>query len=470
MTSGLQFIFGPDVAGPNWADAVKGCEWRFVRSGSQLALYEESRKSTGHVMTAWEAWTAYGQEVIDEAIEYGSAVLIEAKDATESCLFHRREELGISRQVLARSVGVREHDVLDAETVSSRVPIRTLQRLAFGLGLDERLLSFRSDCGADSGLPAKLKILQNYGSAFSFQISQADAAGLAEATSVSRVHSRLKSWLGSSDPSDEIAPSENFGNEFGPEARQVGYTLAEGLRERLELGDLPIRSMRDLLKERLGVTVVWTELSSAISGATFSSADHEGNQFRGVVLNSGGKNEDAWTRRVTLARELGHALFDPDSRIRNMLVHGHLPEGSSEDGQDNPVDQRADAFALAFLAPQEEVKRIAPLPLNQYHVGRVMQHFGMCESAARKRILSCYSGDVDVPFASSYIAPTGELQQLESLSTGSSAPCSDRISRQGWFADTIRECHGQGLISEDSAALYLDCTPGELMEAWKEPE
>ena len=468
MTSGIHFIFGQDIDGPDWEDAVKGCGWSFVRSGSQLALYEEARKPTGHVMTAWEAWNAYGREVIDEAIEYGSAVLKETKDATESCLVRRREELGVSRHALAHSVGLREHDVLDAETSSRRAPIRTLQKLAFGLGLDERLLSFRSDCGADSGLAEKLKVLQSYVSGLSFQISQADAVSLAEAASVTRVHTRLKNWLGSSDSGFEFAPSEDFGNEFGPGARQVGYKLAEDLREKLGLGVQPVDSVRDLLAERLGVTVVWTELSSAVAGATFSSADHEGNQFRGVVLNSGGGNEDVWTRRVTLARELGHALFDPDNRIRNMLVHGHLPQESLEEMHVDSVDQRADAFALAFLAPQDEVKRIATLPINESHVGRVMRHFGMCEGAARRRILSCYSGDVDVPSAGFIVTPTLEQQELESLVTGSSAPCSAKYSRQGRFADSVKDCHDQGLISRDSAAFYMDCTPAELMKTWAE--
>lgn len=467
MTSGMHFVFGANIDGPGWEDAVKGCEWYFVRSESQLALYEETRKPTGQVMTAWEAWTAYGREVIDEAIECGSAVLKETKDGTGSCLLHRRETLGISRQVLARSAGVRIQDVLGAETASGQVPIGTLQRLAFGLGLDERLLSFKADCGADAKVAEKLKVLQSYVSGLSLQISQSDAASLAEATSVTRVHTRLRDWLGSSAPGDDFSRSDDFGNEFSPEARQAGYRLAEYLRSKLRLGDQPVASMRDLLAERLGVTVVWTELSPTVAGATFSCADHEGKEFRGIALNTSGDNEDVWTRRVTLARELGHALFDPDNRIRNMLVHGHLPGGFVEETHDNPVDQRADAFALAFLAPQDEVKRIAPLPVNEFHVGRVMQHFGMCEEAARRRILSCYSGDVDVPSVGSDIVATPQQREMESLKTADAVPGSRRYSRQGWFADSVKECFDQGLISQDSAALYLDCSPGDLMEAWK---
>ena len=156
------FRVRPGYCRSGMENAVKECGWQFVRDGFELSLYEESRKPTGHVMTAWEAWTAYGQDVIDEAIEYGSAVLIETRGAIESCLSRRREELGIPLQVLARSVGLRDRDVADAETVSKYVPIRTLQKLAFGLGMDERLLSFKSDCGADPALAGKLRT-QAYG-------------------------------------------------------------------------------------------------------------------------------------------------------------------------------------------------------------------------------------------------------------------------------------------------------------------
>lgn len=470
MTSGLRFVFGLGIDGPDWESAVKDCSWRFVRGGSELALYEEARNPTGHVLTAWEAWTAYGRDVIDEAIEYGSAVLRETKNATESCLSRRREALGITRQVLAHSVGVREQDVVDAETASRHVPIRTLEKLAFGLGMDERMLSFSADCGADSALAERIRILQGYGGGASVRISQEDAASLAEAASVARVHSILNGWLGYPRSGADVSPSDYFGNESGPEpgpsARKVGYELAEELRKKLELWGSPVESMRNLLTDRLGVNLVWAELSPIVAGATFTCADHEGNRVRGVVINSGGENEDVWTRRVTLARELGHALFDPDTRLRNLLVHGQLPEEHPGDIPVDLVDQRADAFALAFLAPRDEVQRIAPLPIDGSKVGSVMQHFGMCEAAARKRILSCYSGDADLPVAGSYAVPASDRTELESLVIDGSVPCSSRITRQGEFAVSVRGCLEQGLISDDSAAFYMDCTPADIREAW----
>ena len=192
MTSGLRFIFGPGVAGTDWEGAVKGCEWRFVRSGSQLSLYEQGHNPTGHILTAWEAWAAYGPEVIDEAIERGSAVLKEKKDATETCLSRWREVLGISPSTLADAVNVGEHDVLAAETSSGRVSIKTLEQLAFGLGLDERMLSFKADRGTESDLSQAFNVLRESLSRDSDPVSESDVAGLAEPVSVMRLQTRLR--------------------------------------------------------------------------------------------------------------------------------------------------------------------------------------------------------------------------------------------------------------------------------------
>ena len=49
-------------------------------------MYEESRNPTGHVLTAWEAFNAYGVGVLEEAVEYGAAILKRTKDSTSSAL------------------------------------------------------------------------------------------------------------------------------------------------------------------------------------------------------------------------------------------------------------------------------------------------------------------------------------------------------------------------------------------------
>ena len=73
-----------------------------------------------------------------------------------------------------------------------------------------------------------------------------------------------------------------------------------------------------------------------------------------------------WIRRATLAHELGHLLYDPDSRLQNVCVDSYI--GSRKDPQtyeSDFVEQRANAFAIAFLAPIDAVGKLAPTPARK---------------------------------------------------------------------------------------------------------
>ena len=464
MTSGLRFIFGPRITGRDWEDAVKECGWRFVRSGSQLSLYDEGRNPMGHILTAWEAWNAYGKDVIGEAIEHGSAVLKENKDATETCLAHWRVTLGISPETLAGAFNVSEDDVLAAETSSRGVSIYTLERLAFGLGLDERMLSFRIDCGMEPTLSQAFHALRESLDRNPGTLSEPDVVGLTEATSVMRVQARLKDWLrGEASLDRTVLPIE--GKESNAYlARQSGYQLATRAREILGLGEHPVSSMRDVAEEQFQIPVVWTSLGPSITGAAVTFQDPANSPVHGVVLNSVGHNENVWVRRVSLAREIGHVLFNSAEGTSTIRFSCEAHDNPFENVPDELSEQRADAFALAFLAPIEAVRRVAPLPVQANHVEQVMRHFGMCEWAARRRILSCYSGEVTgdlVPSVRPNVAPTAAQDAAEAL-TQAVVPCSTRHSRRGRFADIVSECYSNGLISEDSAAFYLDCKVDEF--------
>ena len=458
MTHGLRFVFGSAIDGDSREDAVKQCKWSFVRSRSQLALIHPGDNPTGHKMTAWEAWSAYGSVVVDEAIENSGAVLRKTKETPESGLRNRCSNLGISWSTAAEVAGLSGEEATCSEDSSSRVPIKTLGAVAFALGLDERFLSYREDCGDDSGLANRLSTLRQLPDGDPDRVSGRATAAIAECVSVMRVQNRLQHWLGKSCEATSFRTSDDYGGNSAA-ARRTGYRLAEHVRNKLGLGVGRIDSMKDLVEGRLGIPIVSTELPDAVAGATLSCVDHTGKEFRGVLVNSIGLNQDVWVSRVTLARELGHALFDSAERIEHVKVAHHL--GGSEDettGQD-VVKQRADAFALAFLAPMEEVKRMAPLPLNRHRVSRIMQHFGMCETAARHRIASCYSWDVpNVPTALSSAVPTSQDVQAENLVWDGSLPCTVKESRRGQFAEVVFDSYKGSLISEDTAALYLGCS------------
>ena len=67
MMDRMSFIFGQGMYALSAEDAARSSVRSFVRSEAQLAVYEESRKPTGHKLTAWEAYTSFGLDVLEEA-------------------------------------------------------------------------------------------------------------------------------------------------------------------------------------------------------------------------------------------------------------------------------------------------------------------------------------------------------------------------------------------------------------------
>ena len=114
---------------------------KYVRSEAELGLYEEFRNPTGHILTAWEAYTAFGADTLEEAVERGAAILRETPNATGDALKGRRKSLNLSHKSVARAALVKESDVKSAETTPRKVHINKLDRIAFALGLDRTLPS-----------------------------------------------------------------------------------------------------------------------------------------------------------------------------------------------------------------------------------------------------------------------------------------------------------------------------------------
>ena len=462
MTSGLRFIFGPEIDGDSWEDAVKQCEWSFVRSRSQLALIYPGRNPQGHRLTAWEAWNTYGSDVIDEAIEHGGVILKRTEDPVEAGLMDRCSQLGISWSVAAKAAGLSDEDVIMGGQNSQRLPIKELEAVAFALGLDERFLSVTSDCGGDQGLANRLRSFrQPLEEGFNWT-SESAVAAMVESVSVMMVQTRLQEWLWGTPMAGWFETSGDYGLEPG-HARQEGYKFGEKVRQTLGLGVGRIDSVRDLVQDRLGVPVVATELPSEVDAVVVSSEDYGGKEFRGVAVNSVGWNENAWNLRVSLARGLGHALFDPPDRVEHVRIAHQLGDGSVEAAGPDVVNQRAYAFALSFLAPVEGVRSLAPLPVSRDGVTQVMRHFGMSESAARRRIESCYAGEAtNIPSAWAHAQPSVQDVEAEDLFWGGNIPCTVKASRRGKFAEVIMGCVRDRLISDDTAALYLGCTSEEF--------
>ncbi len=318
----MTHIFGLGAASLSPREAARRSTISFVRSEGGLAEYKESRNPTGHRLTAWEAYTTFGLDVIEEALEYSSAILKDTATATSDALRERRKELGLFHRSVRGAAKVSEWDIETAESTAHKVPIQNLERIAFVLGLDERHLAFKQDPGGDANLAYRLRMLQRERTGHAEGISAGTALLFAESASIIRVQHRIQGWLGVPTERSEIYPVDDYGSPMSP-AWKIGYNLAEGARNTLRLGRDPIDSMRELTEQRLGIPVIQAQLPRRIAGATVMTAVDDGGEARGVVLNTVGENENVWIRRSTLAHELGHLLFDPNTRLANLRVDSY---------------------------------------------------------------------------------------------------------------------------------------------------
>lgn len=463
----LTRIFGSAAKDANDVEsAARHSRKLYVRSESQLAVYEENRrrpKPTGHRLTAWEAYKAFGAEVLEEAVEYSAAILRHSPTSTADALKRRRESLGVSPMHVGRAATVSAAEVEAAESRPVRAPLTHLNRIALVLGLDERRLAFDPAETRPGPLAVRLRTLAHHENETGTRISPIAKLLFAEAASIVRIQYRLQKWLGIDGESKKFAPCDYYGGRGSP-AYKVGYRLAEDARKRLDLGERPILSMRELVENRLGIPVVQAALPPAITGATIVAEADDGSEARGIVLNTKGENENVWVRRVTLAHELGHLLFDPDAKLETLRVDPYSENGTDpEDDDKDPVEQRANAFAAAFLAPLAAVREFAPSPVFAESVTNTMHKFGISFSTARYRINNAHSRKCAIPsFSRRREEPSGEQKAAENFTPGNFPSEGTSEQRRGRFAYLVAECRKEGLLSEDTAALYLQCDPADL--------
>jgi len=226
--------------------------------------------------------------------------------------------------------------------------------------------------------------------------------------------------------------------------------------------------MRELVEDRLCIPVIQAELpQGAIAGATIAVADRD-RTLRGIVLNLKGDNKNPLVRRATIAHEIAHLLFDPDEYLDTVRVDTYqglsfVPQKSSNpmDSEDYRIEQRANSFAISFLAPIEEVRNLASYPLSSEDVSSVVSKFGISVTAASFHVANANYQHGDYP---QDVAPdSGEdWKGLENFAVDYFPIPSTPVTRRGRFARLVVEAYDKGLISVESAAEYLCCTTDEF--------
>lgn len=224
--------------------------------------------------------------------------------------------------------------------------------------------------------------------------------------------------------------------------------------------------MRKLVEKRLRIPVIQARLPNKIAGATIMTTDEDGQEARGVVLNTVGQNENVWVRRATLAHELGHLLYDPDKRLENIRIDSYRDSqrDPQKKGGTDYVEQRANAFAIAFLAPNDAVRKLAPGPISEDAAANVMHTFGIGHTAARYHIANVHHGEFKVPTNVVYAEPSDEQKAAEDFTLDQFPLHGTRDQRRGRFSGLVAEACKQDLLSEHTAALYLQCSPDDALD------
>ena len=316
----LHRLFGvTDAATLN--DAALASRRQFVRGRSQLSLLDSGRHPTGSLITAFEALQAYGVDVLDEAVEYGSAILPKHPNAVGEALRRHREALGLDYSDVSRSTRVLAADIKRIEAgAADDLSMQVIERIAFALGMDEAQIAFH-------GTPAIAAIARRPGGSIG-SFSPALILVFTESASIIRTQHRLQRWLGVTGESRDLFPyDDNIEINTAWTTRRLLKTVSRRFLSKLETDlqhrkvDANVRLVRMIrfAEHGLGIPVIQAELPQRIAGSTIAVSDG-GLGCRGIILNTIGENENSLIRTETLLHEVRRIVFGRVERTDNVQI------------------------------------------------------------------------------------------------------------------------------------------------------
>jgi transcriptional regulator with XRE-family HTH domain len=437
----VQIAFGMSASDP---EAAARKSTRFYRRGlGQLA--EDNPKATGRRLTALEAVRAYGIEVLAEVAVEGYARLGSSPLAAGRVLQRRRMQLGLDPRHVATRAGLPENVVIAAEE-SRRLSLRDYERIARALGLDERYVSVRPEPEGNERIAVRLRTIGEEDP----RLGPAAVSALAEAAWVAMTQIRLEGELGLQPARTGIERNSNYGTPGFP-AYEWGYRLAADARQKLHLGERPLESIRVLAEDQLGLPIIQAELGESIAGVTVEAVGR-----RAIVVNLSGRNRHVFVRRATIAHELGHLLYDPPQYLNTLRVDAYLDLDIPSEQIQDPVEQRANAFAVEFIAPQTEALacfRSAP----DDGLRAVMNQFGLSYTAARYHLWNAAGRRIPLKDLVSDPPDSTDEWAARETYTIDFHPIRDlRPSRAGRFSAVVVRAAEESVISWDTAVEYLE--------------
>ena len=431
----------------------------FVRSLDHLAF--DSEHATGQKLTAYEVLRHFGKEKIAEVLEYGTAILVSDSDHPTTQpgarIRSRRKSLRLSPSDLAGKLGMSGEDIIALEAGSTRLSARTLTKICSALALDEYRIGLEDPSSKNRALGVRFRKLQTDPDSEGHRLTKSSTLSLLEDAWVIAKQDALRHAIGQgSSCHSSFTPNPNYGHAQYP-AWRIGYELASKTRNILGLRpEEPIANLRSLIEDSLRIPLIQDKLPRHIAGATLQSGD-----ARGIVMNIAGKYFNTWSSRLTIAHELGHLLWDPDDKLNTLIVdtNDRLDEPPWE--ANSYVEQRANAFAIEFLAPRAAISGRFDTYSPPGDIYDFMVEFGVSFTAARYHIWNATHQVWDLEdITTREIEPTEDWEGREQflvtyLPSNKLEAANFRMNRRGKFLCYVVDARREKVISDDTAALYL---------------
>ena len=464
-----EIAFG-SKGGGSLDECAKQSDRVFVRSQDHLAF--DSSDATGQRLTAYETLRNFGEQRIAEILDYGSAILVsnpagQLGDQPGKRIREWRKTLGISPSDLAKRTGVSAKDISNLETGSSRIPAKSLTKICSALSLNEYQVGLEELSEKDRDRGYRFKQLQRDREHPGRQLSKSSAFSLLKDAWLISKQNDLKNMLGKKSGFQTAFKPDYYYGGYNLPAWKIGYELASKTREILGISPRePIENLRSLVEEELQIPLIQDELSPKIAGATVQSDDD-----RGIVINIKGRNFNTWSGRLTIAHELGHLLWDPDQELETLIVDQNERLSEAPWSTNNPVEQRANAFAIEFLAPQSVIKdRFSEYTHPPDDIYDYMVEFGVSFTAARYHVWNANHRIWELEEIKSRAVKASEdwdgregflTTYMPSQELEAAGFC---MNRRGRFLAYVVDAKRDRLISDDTAALYLGIDGSMLHE------
>jgi Zn-dependent peptidase ImmA (M78 family) len=459
----LDSVFGSDSIGDTPEERAKSSKQLFVRSQHQLSVHRNN--ASGRVLSAAEALRIFGWDKLKDLADRTATPIVVDADEPYASIERQLRSMDVNFSDAARKFNWSKDSICRFEQ-REQVPFRDFERLAQGIDLDEDQLGTTSGAGGDHQLGVRLRTFK---SSDPKRYTVNTVLALSEAAWTIRKQFDLASLIQEHDNNAVrelgFTPSDDYGSKLAPDYI-MGYRLASRARELLNIpAEAPIESLKELIEIRLRIPVIQLELQPDFAGATIATGSR-----RGIAINLAGGNSSPLVRRMTMAHELGHLLWDPDERLDKLRVdrYEEIDMAVAENYPLDHIERRANAFAIEFLAPRDAIiSEFKKFGEGAAGLEKVITTFGVSKVAIAHHLSNASHNLIDVLGERLPYISYDEWEARESLAVPLFDPKDVPISRKGRFAYYVYRAFEKHLISDDTAASLYRCKLSDLSAALK---